>query len=154
MKLESSAIPADSAIDLKHADQGAGGRNVSPDLRWSDLPEGTLSLCVTVYDPDAPTGSGWWHWLATDIPATLNGLDEGARLPESARQWVNDYGYHGYGGPCPPPGPAHRYVHTVHAMPMERLPVPDQATSAQVRFTILANQLDQASFTGTFAIEG
>lgn len=154
MKLESTAIPADSVIDPTYAEQGAGGSNRTPDLRWSDLPEGTQSLAITVYDPDAPTGSGWWHWVAVDIPANLTGIEEGAALPESAREWVNDYGYKGYGGPCPPPGPAHRYVHTVHALPMDKLPVPDEATSAQVRFTILANQLDSASFTATFAVEG
>lgn len=151
MKVESTGIPADSTIALKYAEQGAGGQNVLPDLRWSEAPEGTASYAITVYDPDAPTGSGWWHWVAIDIPATLSGIDEGGPLPAGAREWVNDYGYVGYGGPCPPPGPAHRYVHTVYALPSDHLDVPDGATSAQVRFTILAQALDSASFTATFA---
>ncbi|CAI9401846.1 YbhB/YbcL family Raf kinase inhibitor-like protein [Aestuariimicrobium sp. T2.26MG-19.2B] len=151
MKLESTAIPADTAIQLKYAEQGAGGQNVIPDLRWSEAPDGTESFAVTIYDPDAPTGSGWWHWVVVDIPGTLSGIDEGGPLPAGARAWVNDYGYVGYGGACPPPGPAHRYVHTVYALPRAHLDVPDGATSAQVRFTILAQALDQASFTATFA---
>lgn len=151
MKLESTAIPADSTIELKYAEQGSGGQNVIPDLRWSEAPAEAKSFAITIYDPDAPTGSGWWHWVAIDIPANLTGIDEGGPLPEAAREWVNDYGYVGYGGACPPPGPAHRYVHTVYALPTEHLELPQEATSAQVRFTILANAIDQASFTATFA---
>lgn len=154
MELSSKAITEGQPIPLAYAEQGAGGSNTSPDLAWSDVPEGTQSFAVTVYDPDAPTGSGWWHWVAVDIPASTTSLDEGAPLPDRAREWVTDYGYVGYGGPCPPPGPAHRYIHTVHALPFEKLPVPDEATSAQVRFTILANELASASITGLFAVEG
>lgn len=152
MKLESTSIQPNENIDLKYAEQGCGGQNVSPELSWSEVPEGTTSFAISIYDPDAPTGSGWWHWVAVDVPASFGGLPEGAKLPEASREWVNDFGYVGYGGPCPPPGPAHHYIHTVYAMPMEKLPVPDTATSAQVRFTILANALASASFTGLFAL--
>ncbi|MGA4670246.1 YbhB/YbcL family Raf kinase inhibitor-like protein [Propionibacteriaceae bacterium Y1923] len=151
MQLHSAGIPANSQIDLKYAEQGIGGQNTSPDLTWSDAPAGTKSFAITVFDPDAPTGSGWWHWVAVDLPVTVTSLAEGAALPESAREWVNDYGYVGYGGPYPPPGPAHHYVFTVYALPSERLDVPDEATSAQVRFTLLAAAIDSASFTATFA---
>ena len=154
MELTSAAIHDGQPIDLRYAEQGAGGHNVSPDLAWSDVPAGTKSFAVTIYDPDAPTGSGWWHWVAVDIPGTVTSLPEGGPVPIGVRAWVTDYGYAGYGGPCPPPGPAHRYVHTVHALPFDTLPVGDEATSAQVRFTILANELASASITGLFAIEG
>ncbi|WP_203568094.1 YbhB/YbcL family Raf kinase inhibitor-like protein [Aestuariimicrobium ganziense] len=151
MLLESTAIPANSEIALKYTEPDSGGENIVPDLTWSDFPAETRSFAITVYDPDAPTGSGWWHWVAVDIPASTTSIPEGGPLPDGAREWVNDYGYVGYGGACPPPGPAHHYIHTVYALPTETLGVPDEATSAQVRFTILANAIDSASFTATFA---
>lgn len=152
MELSSAAIPAGSTIELAHAEPSCGGRNVSPDLHWSGAPEGTASYAVTCYDPDAPTGSGWWHWIAFDIPAQVDSLDADARPVAPVRQWENDYGYDGYGGPCPPPGPAHRYVFTVYAMDTARLEVPAGATSAVCRFNLLAHALDSASFTATFAV--
>lgn len=151
MKLHSAGIPANSAIDLRFAEKGVGGQNLVPDLSWSDAPEGTQSYAITVYDPDAPTGSGWWHWVAIDLPGTITSLAEGAQLPESAREWVNDYGYVGYGGPYPPPGPAHHYVFTVYALDTPRLDVADEASSAVVRMTLLGAATDSASFTATFA---
>ncbi|GAA1389750.1 YbhB/YbcL family Raf kinase inhibitor-like protein [Luteococcus peritonei] len=152
MEITSKAIKQGEEIALRYAEQGAGGENVSPDLSWSDVPEGTASFAITCFDPDAPTGSGWWHWVAVDIPADVTSLAEGGPLPEGVREWVTDYGYEGYGGPCPPAGPAHHYIFTVHALPEAKLPVPDEATSAQVRFTILANELASASVTGLFAL--
>lgn len=150
MQLISSSLTDGAAIDLAHAELSAGGQNLSPALAWSGAPEGTRSYAVTCYDPDAPTGSGWWHWIGFDIPATITELHEGAELP--GREWANDYGYAGYGGPCPPPGPAHRYVFTVHALDCEELGVGDEMTQASVRFTLLAHAIDQASITSTFAL--
>lgn len=154
MELSSDAIPAGSTIEPTYAEPSCGGQNVSPDLRWSGAPEGTSSYALTCYDPDAPTGSGWWHWIAFDIPADVTALDAGAALPTAAREWQNDYGYDGYGGPCPPPGPAHRYVFTVYALDVAELGVPEGATSAGCRFNLLAHVLDSASFTATFAVAG
>lgn len=151
MKLHSTGIPADAPIDLRFAEPGVGGRNVVPDLAWSEAPEGTRSYAITCYDPDAPTGSGWWHWLAIDIPATVTSIEEGAKLPASAREWVNDYGYIGWGGPYPPPGPAHHYEFTVWALPTERLDVADDASSAWTRMVLMGEALDHASFVATFA---
>ena len=124
-----------------------------PDLSWSGAPDGTLSYALTVFDPDAPTGSGWWHWIAFDIPAAVTALERGEGVRAPVRQWQNDYGYAGYGGPCPPPGAAHRYVFTVHALDVPTLDVPDDATSAQCRFTLLGHSLETASFTATFAVD-
>lgn len=151
MQLSSQAIVPDRPIPLTYAEPGAGGRNVAPDLTWTEVPEGTASFAITVFDPDAPTGSGWWHWVAIDLPAEVTSLAEGQPLPATAREWDNDYGYRGYGGPNPPAGPAHRYVHTVYALPFDRVPLPDTATSAMVRATVIRSALDSASFTATFA---
>lgn len=150
MKISSAAVPDGSVIPLAYAEPGAGGRNLSPDLSWSEAPAGTRSFAVTCYDPDAPTGSGWWHWIAFDIPVTVHSLAAGQQPP--AREWGNDYGYHGYGGPCPPPGPAHRYVFTVYAMDVAHLGIPDSLTSAACRFNLLAHAIDSASLTATFQV--
>jgi Raf kinase inhibitor-like YbhB/YbcL family protein len=150
MEFTSAGIPADSFIDPRFAEPGVGGANLSPDLEWSGAPEGTRSYAITCFDPDAPTGSGWWHWVVTDIPGDVTALVEGAALPEGARTWTNDYGYSGWGGPWPPPGPAHHYVFTVFAVGAERLDVPDEASSAVARLTLSFNILDRASFTALF----
>ena len=150
MEITSDGITADASIDLRYAEPGAGGTNVSPGLAWTGAPEGTRSYAITCFDPDAPTGSGWWHWVVTDIPAEVTSLAEGAPLPAGARTWANDYGYPGWGGPWPPPGPAHHYVFTVFAVGVERLDVPDEASSAVARLTLSFNVLDQGSFTALF----
>jgi Raf kinase inhibitor-like YbhB/YbcL family protein len=112
---------------------------------------------VTVYDPDAPTGSGWWHWVLYNVPATVTALPPGAGDPRSALapagsvQGTTDFGTAGYGGPCPPVGDGpHRYVFTVHALKVERLELPETATAAFVGFSVHANRLASASFTARY----
>ena len=153
MQLHSEAISDGSTIELTYCEPQCGGSNVSPDLTWSGAPEGTKSYAVTCFDPDAPTGSGWWHWIAFDIATAQTSLSAGQGPDAPMRQWRNDYGYVGYGGPCPPPGPAHRYVFTVHALDVEKLDVPDEATSAACRFTLLSHAIDSASFTAKFGLD-
>ena len=97
---------------------GCNGDNLSPALEWKNVPAGTQSFAVTVYDPDAPTGSGWWHWIVYNIPATATGLPGGAvvkeALPAGAKQGRNDFGERNFGGACPPPGDKpHHYIFTV-----------------------------------------
>ena len=158
--LSSPDIAADAAIDAVFESDmfGCGGANASPVLQWSGAPEGTQSFAVTVYDPDAPTGSGWWHWMVVDIPAHVTelaanaGAKGGAHLPAGARQMRNDYGVWAWGGMCPPPGAApHRYIFTVHALSVPRLDMPDDATTAIGGFMIHAASLAKASFTATYS---
>ena len=151
MLLTSDSFAADAPIPLRFAEPGVGGENVSPGLAWTDAPEGTRSFMVTCFDPDAPTGSGWWHWVVTDLPAEVTSLPEGGPLPAGARTWPTDYGYAGWGGPWPPPGPAHHYHFTVHALGVDRLDVPDGASSAFARLTASFAIIESASLVSTFA---
>ncbi len=151
MELHSTSVGADAPIDLSYAEPGVGGQNISPELSWTPGPDGTASYAVTCFDPDAPTGSGWWHWVVTDIPASVTRLDQGAPLPAGARTWTNDYGYSGWGGPWPPPGPAHHYEFRVIACSVPRLDVPDDASSASARLTLSFNTREGAGFTSLVA---
>lgn len=131
---------------------GCTGGNVSPHISWSGAPEGTKSFLVSMYDKDAPTGSGWWHWVVANIPATVTELPQGAgndasKLPAGALQTPSDNGQAGYGGPCPPVGQTHDYVITVKALKVDKLPVPSNATGAMTGFVSNMNSLAQASIT-------
>lgn len=128
---------------------GCHGGNKAPALSWSDVPANTKSFAVTVYDPDAPTGSGWWHWLVYDIPASASRLD-GAALPSGAKQGRNDYGSAAFGGACPPPGKPHRYIITIHALKLEHLDVGAEASAAMIGYVINANSLGHASITAIY----
>jgi Raf kinase inhibitor-like YbhB/YbcL family protein len=135
---------------------GCSGGNVSPGLKWSNAPAGTKSFALTVYDPDAPTGSGWWHWVVVDIPANARELPKGAgksgtvMLPGGARQTRTDFGAPGYGGPCPPPGKPHRYVISLTALDIDKLPVPDDASGALVGFNVGAHSLAKGTITAQY----
>lgn len=133
---------------------GCEGGNRSPALQWSGAPAGTRSYAVTMFDPDAPTGHGWWHWLAYDLPADTQSLPEdagrpdGNALPSGARQARNDFGSVGYGGACPPAGDApHRYVITVYALPVAQLTVPVTASAATVDATLRRDAMASARLT-------
>jgi hypothetical protein len=158
LTLESPDVKPGAHLTVKQVFNGFGcaGENVSPALAWKHAPAGTKSFVVTVYDPDAPTGSGWWHWVVYDIPADVTGLPAGAGsggpgLPAGAKQGRTDFGPPGFGGACPPPGDkAHRYVFTVHALKVERLEVPPDASPALIGFMTRANALAHASFTAKY----
>lgn len=130
---------------------GIGGGNRSPHLAWHGEPAGTQSFAITCFDPDAPTGSGWWHWTLVNLPASLHELPAGTPLPEGAIEGRNDYGEIGFGGACPPEGDApHRYVFTVWALKVPRIDLPEAASGAMVGFNLHANVLGKASLTGRF----
>jgi Raf kinase inhibitor-like YbhB/YbcL family protein len=136
---------------------GCEGKNISPALKWSGAPSGTKSYAVTVYDPDAPTGSGWWHWVVYNIPASAAELPVGAGgadgkgLPAGTAQGRTDFGAPGFGGACPPPGDKpHRYIFTVYALKTDKIDVPADATAALVGFMVNANKLGKASFEAKY----
>lgn len=136
---------------------GCSGANRSPVLRWRGAPVGTQGFALNVYDPDAPTGSGFWHWVVIDIPAGVQelaanaGAKGGAQLPAGARHIRNDYGDYAWGGVCPPAGDKpHRYVFTVHALSVARIDVPDDAPAALAGFMVNAHTLAKATFTATY----
>ena len=127
---------------------GCEGENVSPQLHWENAPEGTKSFAITVYDPDTPTGSGFWHWLVTDIPVDMTEIEEGAsgKLPAGIVESITDYSVTGYGGPCPPKGDKpHAYIVTVFALKKEKLGLEPNTPPAVVGFTINANMIGKAS---------
>jgi Raf kinase inhibitor-like YbhB/YbcL family protein len=133
---------------------GCTGDNLSPAISWSGAPEGTKSFVVSMYDKDAPTGSGFWHWVVIDIPATETGLAQGAgtdsgKLPAGAQQTLTDAGMPGYAGICPPLGSTHEYVITVKALGVDRLPVDPRATGAMVGLMSNMNILAVATLTAT-----
>jgi Raf kinase inhibitor-like YbhB/YbcL family protein len=136
---------------------GAGGEDRSPQLSWSGFPEGTRSFAVTVYDPDAPTASGFWHWAVANIPASVTELPSGAgdknsqNLPDGAIQLRNDAGFAGYVGAAPPPGHGpHRYFVVVHAVDTDALDVDADTTPAVLGFNLAFHSLARATLVATY----
>jgi Raf kinase inhibitor-like YbhB/YbcL family protein len=135
---------------------GCHGRNISPALSWSHVPAGTKSFALLVHDPDAPTGSGWWHWVVYDIPADVRSLAADAGdpkknlMPAAAVQGRTDFGTSGYGGPCPPPGRPHHYYFRLFALKVAKLDVPADATAALIGFNVNANSLGEAQLLGLY----
>ncbi len=132
---------------------GCTAKGESPELEWSNIPEGTKSFGITLYDQDAPTGSGFWHYVVFDIPADVHKIDLGAlakgAIPKGAVESNTDAGKPGFFGPCPPVGRKHTYIYTVHALKVDKLGVPPTSTAAYVGFNMWGNSLGKASFTVT-----
>jgi Raf kinase inhibitor-like YbhB/YbcL family protein len=132
--------------------------NASPHLKWSGAPEGTKSYAVTCFDPDAPTGSGFWHWTAANIPADVSELATGASsrgMPAGAVQGRTDFGETGFGGAAPPPGHGpHRYIFTVFAVDTDRLDVTPDNSGAVFGFNLHFHTLAKASITATYENRG
>jgi len=131
---------------------GCTGQNLSPQLFWENAPSGTKSFAVTIYDEDAPTGSGWWHWLIFDIPGNVTELKSGAGninlqiAPKNSIQSITDFKTQGYGGPCPPPGHGfHKYMITVYALKTEKLGLDASANPALVGFMLGQNLIEKSS---------
>jgi Raf kinase inhibitor-like YbhB/YbcL family protein len=137
---------------------GAGGDDVSPHLAWSGAPEGTQSYAVTVYDPDAPTASGFWHWAAFNIPAEVTELGSGASgsaMPAGAVELRNDGGTVGYIGAAPPPGHGpHHYHVVVHAVDVPALEVPADASCAFLGFNLFSHTLGRATLVPVYEVAG
>ena len=159
LRLTSPTIKNKATIGNEHDFKGFGctGDNLSPELHWTNAPKDTKSFAVTVYDPDAPTGSGWWHWVIFNIPASVTSLPagvgklDGTGMPEGAIQSMTDFGQPGFGGPCPPQGDKpHRYIFTVFALKVDQLPLKPEASGAMVGYYLNQNALVKASFTGLY----
>jgi Raf kinase inhibitor-like YbhB/YbcL family protein len=138
---------------------GCKGGNISPSLSWSGAPSGTKSFAINVYDPDAPTGSGFWHWVVFNIPASTTSIPKNAGdvkaklMPEGVIQSRTDYGIDGWGGPCPPQGDKpHHYIFTVYAVDEDKLQFAkdDNVSAAVVGFELHFHSLGKASVTATY----
>ena len=127
---------------------GCSGENISPELSWENYPKDTKSFAITVYDPDAPTGSGWWHWIVFNIPKNNTNLPEGFGNIEQKNviQSITDFGKSGFGGACPPAGDkAHRHIFTVHALDIESLALDKNSTPALVGYMLNSHTIAKAS---------
>ncbi len=158
-QVTSPTVQNKATIGNEHVFNGFGctGGNVSPELRWVNAPKETKSFAVTVYDPDAPTGSGWWHWVIFNIPPNVTSLpagagkSDGSAAPQGSMQSMTDFGGPGFGGPCPPPGDKpHRYIFTVFALKVEQLPLKPEASGAMVGYFLNQNAMAKASLTGLY----
>ncbi|MDO6499033.1 YbhB/YbcL family Raf kinase inhibitor-like protein [Photobacterium sanguinicancri] len=131
---------------------GCDGGNLSPQLMWKDAPEGTKSFAITAFDPDAPTGSGFWHWVAINIPASVSDLPRGVNIEKLGGQNLRiDYGTVGFGGVCPPENDGmHRYQFTVWALPTEKLNLNEDTSAAVAGFTLNSMALDKVTLTATY----
>ncbi len=133
-----------------------GGENVSPELYWKNAPKNTKSFAITMFDPDAPTGKGWWHWLAFDIPIQISEFPSGAGsyyahlLPPVIIQSINDYKEYGYGGPCPPPGKPHRYFISIYALDTVSLGLNKNTPPEIVYKKILKHSLNKAEIMSLY----
>ena len=158
-KLTSPEVKPGSTLGSEQVYHGFGcvGGNRSPALKWTAGPKGTKSYAVTVYDPDAPTRSGWWHWVVYNIPSDVAELVAGAgdssakKLPVAVLQGRTDFGTHDFGGACLPQGDKpHRYIFTVYALKVEKIDVPSEASAAMIGFMINANKIKAARFTAKY----
>jgi len=148
--LKSSDVGGQATQKQVFNGMGCTGQNISPQLSWENAPEGTTHFAVTMYDKDAPTGSGFWHWVIFNIPATVTELKSGAGeivkklAPKEAIQSVTDFGKPGYSGPCPPPGAPHQYLITIYAL-KNKIELDKNAPPAMVGFYLNTNMLSKAS---------
>jgi Raf kinase inhibitor-like YbhB/YbcL family protein len=161
MKVTSAEVKNGATIKNEQVFKGFGctGDNISPSLSWTGAPKGTKSFAIMVHDPDAPTGSGWWHWVVFNIPAATTSIPKNAGdvsaklMPEGAIQSRTDFGTDGYGGPCPPPGDKpHHYHFMVFAADVDKLPdaKDDNASAALVGFDLHFHTLGKASLIGLY----
>jgi len=139
---------------------GMSGENISPSLRWHGFPAETKGFAVTCYDPDAPTGSGFWHWLVLDIPASVTelprnaGSADGSGLPAGAFSVRNDYGTKDFGGAAPPPGEPHRYVFTVYALNTNNLDINSDVSPAVASFNLTFATIAKAVIVPIYGVDG
>ncbi|MEV0270179.1 YbhB/YbcL family Raf kinase inhibitor-like protein [Hamadaea sp. NPDC050747] len=150
-ELVSDDLAEGKTVPLDFVHTYAGGGNNIPHLRWSGFPAETAGFAVTCLDPDAPTGSGWWHWSAVGFPPDVTEIVDG-RLPDGVFAVRNDFGDKEYGGPCPPPGDApHRYIFAVHALGSPLTDLDDDASPAAVGFNLTFATIARATLTAVYS---
>ncbi len=158
-KISSTEIAPNSAIKSKHVFNGFGctGENIFPKITWENVPANAKSLALTVYDPDAPTGSGWWHYVAINIPANYTTIapeiaaQNKFNVNDGIRQIRNDFGTFSFGGPCPPVGhTAHRYIFTIYALKTDKIDIAENSTAALAGYMINQNVISKTSFTAFY----
>ncbi len=149
--VDSPDMVAGGTVAVSQVFGRCGGGNRAPALSWSGAPDGTRSFAVTLFDPDARNGDGWWHWVVYDIPAAAGGLPADGMLPAGAIPARNDFGIAGYGGPCPPAGDSpHHYQLTVWALDVAHLPAGPGAAAAAVARLIESHALDHAGIVARY----
>lgn len=155
--LKSNDIGGQLTLKQEFNGFGCSGENISPQLSWENAPADAKSFAITVYDPDAPTGSGWWHWLAFDIPANSTelvanaGNIEANLAPKGTIQSVTNYGKPGFGGACPPEGHGlHEYIITVHALKTDKLGLNAETNPAVVGYYLHNNTIAKASIVAYY----
>ena len=159
-RLESNDIREGERLGNEYVSDWAGGANLSPHLSWSGFPDATAGFAVTCYDPDAPTGSGFWHWAVAGLDASVTELARGAGkasggdFPRRAIQLRNDGGTVGYMGAAPPKGDKpHRYIFAVHALDTDQLDVGPASTPAVLGFNMTFHVLARATLTATYQVQ-
>ena len=153
IRVTSSSFSEGGKIPMEHVHEWCGGKNKSPQLSWSGAPEGTKSFAITCFDPDAPTGSGYWHWIAFNIPASVTSLEPGTNnKPGGGMCGRSDYGSAEYGGPCPPQGHGdHHYTFTVYALDVDKIEGASGDTSgASTVFMLRGHILATGKIMGVF----
>jgi Raf kinase inhibitor-like YbhB/YbcL family protein len=157
MTLTSPDIKPGARIADEQVYKDCGGGNISPALSWSGAPKGTKSFALSVYDPDAPTGSGFWHWVIFNIPPDVTSLaknasdPKGPAAPKGAVQSRTDFGVPGYGGPCPPKGDApHHYHFRIFAVDIPKLEGDENTTAATIGFMLHFHTLAKGELTGVW----
>lgn len=148
--LKSDTLAGQISINQVFNGSGCRGKNISPQLSWSNPPKNTKSFAITMYDPDAPTGSGWWHWVVFNIPKETKNITTNASslgsLPKTAIESKTDYGTNGFGGACPPKGSkAHTYITTLYALDVKTLALDKNANPALAGYMINAHTIEKSS---------
>lgn len=148
MQVFSNSFKDNDFIPLEQAYPACGGKNISPDLKWTNIPEGTKSFAIIAHDPDAPVQGGWYHWIVIDIPKETTSIAKGEKI-KGSKELKNDFLQIGYGGPCPPKG-CHRYNFTVYALNTDKLEVTTKDLPKDIESKAAYHSIGQAVITGLY----
>ncbi len=152
-EITSKSLKEGSALSLRQVYKGYGcmGENISPDLSWSGAPDDTKSYAIICHDPDAPTATGWYHWLVLNIPAAKTSIESGEKLSAPIVETITDFGSYGYGGACPPVGHGvHHYIFTVYALDVAGLDVKKETKPKEVENLVKKHAIASAKITATY----